>query len=118
MPSASPEPDYSDPGYFRHCLRPDCTASFNIAEQMTSGPYVHGWHLVKMFAHGYICPQHSGPIADGNHVPGWIWRDAPDEHRVAGVKCTCGQWSWEPGQPVTNGECQEQWTAHLIQIDP
>jgi hypothetical protein len=112
--SAEPWPDLNDPGYLRHCLRPDCTASFNMACQMGDGPYVHGWHDVRMFAGGYLCPRHSVPVADGSHKPRWL-RDGGE--KVIGTGCAC-EWQWKPGPPLTNGECRDQWAAHLVQVDP
>lgn len=112
--SALSEADLSDPGYLRHCLRPDCTASFNIAEQLGNGPYVRGWHLVQMFAHPYLCQRHSGPVVSGAHKPAWL-RD--DDGKVIGVGCACG-FSWIPAAPTTNGEYRGQWAAHLMRVDP
>jgi len=113
--STLPEIDLTDPGYIRHCLRPDCTAWFNIAYQMTGGPYVEGWHMVRMFSLDYLCPQHSRRVANGDHAPGWIWDGGHGQ--VLGVRCAC-EWAWEPGRSATNGEHREQWAGHLIQIDP
>jgi len=110
--------DLSDPGYLRHCLRPDCTESFNIVYQMTSeygGSPVEGWHMVRMFSGLYLCPRHSLRVATGDHVPSWIWDASHDQ--VLGVRCAC-EWEWRPGRPATNGEHREQWAGQLVRVDP
>lgn len=118
--SALPEIDLTDPGYLRHCMRPDCTESFNIAEQAIgavgiSGPGAEGWHLIRMFSGVYLCPRHSRRVANGDHMPSWIWDCNHDQ--VLGTGCAC-EWSWRPGRPATNGEHQQRWAAHLTRVDP
>jgi hypothetical protein len=87
MPEVKRPPDRLDPGYQRHCIRPDCTAAFNILDVMNGKASVPGWRQFSGTAIGlaYICPAHAGPCVDGGHLPGWV--SDGDGGPVTGIRC-------------------------------
>lgn len=109
-------PDRLDPGYQRHCLRPDCTAAFNMLDVMNGDASAAGWRDFTRVILGYACPAHAGPVVDGGHLPAWT-RDG-DAGPATGIRCGCG-WHWEPpALPVMLAVYQAAWVAHLIALDP
>lgn len=103
--NALPEIDRTDPGYQRHCVRPDCKAAFNALDAEDGLVSLAGWRQFRVLI-GYICPEHSGPVIDGSHLPSWGHDPADDV--VKSIVCSCG-WSWSP--------VQDQWVAHLMALD-
>jgi hypothetical protein len=107
------ELDLSDPGYLRHCLRPDCKASFNIGAVYSGLADARGWRLVKP-VNGYLCPSHAGPCISGEHMPDWLVPDMPDGS-ATGILCSClWQWKPQPGERATAGRHFGEWAAHLV----
>lgn len=114
---ALPVIDRADPGYQRHCIRPDCTAAFNVLDVMDGRASAAGWRLFRAVINGYICPRHAGPVIDGGHLPSWI-RVPGFRYSSVGIACSCG-WEWRPrNPPVSQGEHQAEWVAHLASLDP
>lgn len=112
---ALPEIDRADPGYQRHCIRPDCPAAFNILDVMDGLASAAGWRQFRSVISGYICPAHAGPVIDESHLPSWI--RAAGQRSTVGIACSCN-WEWRPrNPPATHGEHQAEWVAHLISLD-
>jgi hypothetical protein len=113
--SALPEIDRADPGYLRHCVRPDCKAAFNALDVMEGRASAAGWRQFRVLI-GYICPEHAGPVTDGTHQPSW-GRDPADDV-VKSIICSCG-WEWSPyprAMVAVQHEYQDQWVAHLMSL--
>lgn len=108
--------DFTDPGYLRHCMRPDCDASFNIGEVYSGIAQAPGWRQVVQVADGYLCPRHAPAVASLAHLPHWV-PAGPDT--TPAIECAC-RWSWAPqaDAPAVQGDYRDQWLAHLVQIDP
>ena len=109
-------PDRDDPGYLRHCVRPDCTATYNALDVMDgvagSGA---GWRMFSRVILGQICPAHAGPVISGEHLP--QWGRTPGDDVVRSITCACG-WEWAPASyPAVHHEYQDQWVTHLIGLD-
>ena len=64
--------DFSDPGYLRHCARPDCTGRFNIGEAYSGLISLPGWVQLTRVVHGYLCPAHAHAVTSGAHLPRWL----------------------------------------------
>ena len=113
------EIDRTDPGYQRHCARPDCAAAFNILDVMDGRAKATGWRLLRSVVQGYICPDHAAPVINGSHRPSW-GRD-PDDDVVRSIICACG-WTWSPWSDIgvmvaVQHQYQDAWLAHLIALE-
>lgn len=105
------DPGRLDPGYQRHCIRPDCDRAFNIYDVMNGDEAAApGWRQLTRVVCGYLCPEHAAPCADGSHVPRWL---ASED--IAVIGCTCGGFSYSRDGD-TAGMYQAQWIAHLIDV--
>jgi hypothetical protein len=107
--------DRTDPGYLRHCVRPDCTATYNVLDVMEGRARATGWRMFRTVILGQICPDHAGPVISGEHLPHWgRW---PEDDAVKSIVCACG-WDWVPPHyPAVQHEYQDAWVAHLASLD-
>jgi hypothetical protein len=109
-------PDRTDPGYLRHCVRPDCAATYNALDVMEGCAGAGaGWRMFSRVILGQICPDHAGPVISGEHLARWgRW---PEEDIVRSIVCACS-WEWAPSRyPAVHHEYQDQWVAHLASLD-
>jgi hypothetical protein len=110
-------PDRDHPGYLRRCIRPDCTATYNVLDVMEGRARADGWRMITRVLSGQVCPAHAGPLIDGSHLPRW-GRD-PDDDVVKSIICPCG-WAWSPhpcAAVTVQHEYQDRWVEHLISLD-
>jgi hypothetical protein len=105
--------DFTDPGYLRHCMLPDCGESFNIGELYSGLTKAPGWCQLNRVASGYLCPAHAPLATDAGHLPHWLNPRA--EPGMCGIGCACG-WKWQPAVPTNAGGHHERWRTHLAAL--